>query len=76
VTLLQPSTLCLACRWHRTIVSGKGSQFLLCELSLRDERFAKYPRQPMLRCPGFERPDEPCRDNSARPEESRASDEA
>jgi len=36
----------------REIVSGKGSRFLFCELSRVDDRFAKYPGQPVLECPG------------------------
>ena len=37
----------------RTIVSGKGARFLLCQLSLTDSRFSKYPPQPVVRCAGF-----------------------
>ena len=36
------------------IVSGRGSQFLLCQKSLSDTRFAKYPPQPIARCTGYE----------------------
>jgi hypothetical protein len=46
-------SLCSACSLAREIVSGKGSQFLLCEKSQSDGRFAKYPRQPVIRCAGF-----------------------
>jgi hypothetical protein len=38
----------------REIVSGKGSRFLLCELSQADPRFAKYPPQPVIRCEGYQ----------------------
>lgn len=37
----------------REIVSGKGSQFVLCTLSQTDLRFAKYPPQPVVRCEGY-----------------------
>ena len=47
-------TLCETCRWKRDIVSGTGSQFLLCTLSQSDPRFAKYPRQPVVKCSGYE----------------------
>jgi hypothetical protein len=32
--------------------------FWLCARSADDPRFAKYPRLPVLRCPGFEPPPE------------------
>jgi hypothetical protein len=34
-------------------VSARGSTFWLCALSASDPRFPKYPRLPVLRCPGF-----------------------
>lgn len=46
-------SLCESCSFAREIVSGKGSRFLLCEKSRTDERFPKYPRQPVVRCHGF-----------------------
>jgi hypothetical protein len=36
------------------VTSGRGSQFILCELSRADQRFARYPRLPVLSCEGFE----------------------
>jgi hypothetical protein len=30
----------------------RGSRFSLCELSKTDPRFPKYPRLPVLACPG------------------------
>lgn len=38
----------------REIVSGKGTRFVLCQKSHEDERFAKYPLQPIGRCAGYE----------------------
>lgn len=38
----------------RQIVSGRGSTFLLCQLSQSDKRFRKYPPQPITRCDGYE----------------------
>jgi hypothetical protein len=38
----------------REIVSGKGSRFLLCQLTRDDARFPKYPPQPIVRCEGYE----------------------
>jgi hypothetical protein len=47
-------SLCESCRLVRVILSGRGSQFLLCQKSQEDERFAKYPPQPVVRCGGYE----------------------
>ena len=45
--------LCAACANARRVVSARGSEFWLCALSARDPAFAKYPRLPVLRCPGY-----------------------
>jgi len=37
------------------IRNTRGSSFSLCERSLHDDRYDKYPRLPVLRCPGHER---------------------
>jgi hypothetical protein len=49
-----PIGLCDTCRHVRLIVSGRGSRFLLCELSRTDPRFPRYPSLPVLACTGFE----------------------
>jgi hypothetical protein len=46
--------LCADCRYTREVVSGKGSRFFYCRRSETDERYAKYPRLPVLRCAGYE----------------------
>ncbi len=46
--------LCARCRNARVVVSGRGSRFLLCALSRIDPRFPRYPRLPVLTCPGFD----------------------
>jgi len=46
-------TLCKACTLAKLIVSATGSQFLMCTLAKTDERFTKYPPQPVLRCSGY-----------------------
>jgi hypothetical protein len=48
-------SLCESCVHLREVVSGKGSRFLLCSLSLADRCYAKYPRQPVLGCMGYAR---------------------
>ena len=44
--------LCVRCEFMRQVRSDRGSTFYLCERSLSDLRFAKYPRLPVLECPG------------------------
>ena len=45
--------LCDRCRHQRVVRTTRGSAFSRCELSKTDDRFAKYPRLPVLECPGF-----------------------
>jgi hypothetical protein len=45
--------LCARCVHARAITSSRGSVFQLCRLSEVDARFPKYPRLPVLQCPGF-----------------------
>lgn len=61
--------LCASCRWRRWVESGKGSRFLFCRRSETDPRFPKYPRLPVLRCPGYEAGDAPI-DRSSPPPDS------
>lgn len=46
-------SLCETCSQRKEIVSGKGSRFLLCQLSQSDRRFPKYPPQPVAHCAGY-----------------------
>jgi hypothetical protein len=48
-------SLCESCIHKRDVFSGKGSRFLLCELSQTDQRFPKYPPQPVVKCGGYDR---------------------
>lgn len=48
-------SLCEFCQHMKEVVSGKGSRFLMCQKSVADERFAKYPPQPVVKCVGFEK---------------------
>ena len=45
--------LCASCR-HARIVTTPRSRFWLCSLAAVDPRFEKYPRLPVLACPGYE----------------------
>ena len=47
--------LCADCVHERRIESSRGSVFFLCALSVSDPRFAKYPRLPVLSCPGYKK---------------------
>ena len=46
--------LCERCAFVRVVENKRGSIFHLCERSLEDSRYAKYPPLPVLACPGFE----------------------
>lgn len=46
--------LCFDCLHGRRIESDRGSVFYLCELAANDPSYAKYPRLPVIRCPGYE----------------------
>jgi hypothetical protein len=45
--------LCDRCVHCKQVGSARGSVFRLCLLHERDPRFAKYPRLPVLSCPGY-----------------------
>ena len=47
--------LCDTCAHQKLIRSGRGSVFSMCLRHRTDERFPKYPRLPVERCPGYER---------------------
>src|SRR6267143_1041275 len=49
------ASLCTDCVHARRIESARGSVFFLCELSLTDPHFAKYPRLPVISCSGYAR---------------------
>jgi hypothetical protein len=52
-------SLCESCAHLRAVVTPRGSRFLLCQLSQTDDRFPKYPPQPVVRCGGYERAEDP-----------------
>jgi hypothetical protein len=47
--------LCADCAHARRIESRRGSIFYMCELSATNPEFAKYPKLPMISCPGYDR---------------------
>jgi len=46
--------LCDGCRHQRLVPNSRGSVFSLCERSREDPAYPRYPRIPVLSCPGFE----------------------
>ncbi len=46
--------LCGACRHSRLIQTVRGSRFRLCQRSLTDPRYPRYPSLPVVDCAGFE----------------------
>ena len=47
--------LCSDCLHARRLESARGSVFILCNLSLTDPRFPKYPRLPVISCDGYKK---------------------
>lgn len=47
-------SLCGRCQQHRLITSGKGSQFLMCQIGLAEPSWPKYPPQPVYSCRQFQ----------------------
>lgn len=51
--------LCRRCVWARRVETARGSVFRLCRRHRSDPTYRKYPRLPVIRCPGFEAGSEP-----------------
>jgi hypothetical protein len=51
-------SLCESCRNLREVRTAR-SRFLLCELSVTNADYPKYPPQPVMQCDGFRPRDEP-----------------
>lgn len=49
-----PIGLCSSCLHQKRIRSGRGSEFSMCLRHRDDPRYPKYPRLPVLACPGHE----------------------
>lgn len=46
--------LCIFCRHMQLVRTDRGSVFYQCLRSATDRRYPKYPRLPVLECPGYE----------------------
>ncbi len=51
---LLATSLCLKCVSHRTVVSGRGSVFMLCQSENTPANWPKYPAQPLQQCRYFQ----------------------
>jgi hypothetical protein len=51
-------SLCETCRNVREVRTAR-SPFLLCELSVTNTAYPKYPPQPVVRCDGYQSRSEP-----------------
>jgi hypothetical protein len=48
--------LCDTCVHQRVVRNTRGSSFSLCQRSKTEpETYPRYPRTPVLECPGYER---------------------
>jgi len=47
--------LCASCRHARVQTTALGARYWRCLRAETDERFVRYPRLPVLVCPGWER---------------------
>ena len=46
--------LCDSCAHQRVVRNTRGSSFSLCERSRTEPEYPRYPRLPVLDCPGHE----------------------
>lgn len=50
-----PAGLCSQCRHRKEIRTDRGSIFTQCLRSFAEPQYPRYPRIPVLTCPGLER---------------------
>ena len=50
---LRRAGLCASCTHASVITSSRGSRFYLCQMSLTDPAFPRYPQLPVLACRGY-----------------------
>lgn len=49
-----PRGLCASCVFRRDVETTRGAVFVLCRRSESDPAFPRYPRLPVVACPGWE----------------------
>jgi hypothetical protein len=59
-------SLCETCTNVREVCTAR-SRFLLCELSVTNAAYPKYPPQPVVRCDGYQCKNEEKQDESGEP---------
>jgi hypothetical protein len=47
--------LCDSCEHQQLVRNTRGSTFSLCRRSRDDPAFPRYPRLPVIECPGYQR---------------------
>ena len=53
-----PAGLCSHCRHALVRPTRRGTAYLRCTRAAWDDRLVKYPRLPVLTCPGYEPADD------------------
>ncbi len=48
-------SLCAECTYLKVIRSDRGSEFWLCQKAKEVAHWPKYPHQPVIRCPHFQK---------------------
>jgi len=51
--------LCDTCEYQQLVRNTRGSTFSLCRRSREDETYPRYPRLPVLSCPGYQQHESP-----------------
>ncbi|HEY4809623.1 MAG TPA: hypothetical protein VIH71_01070 [Solirubrobacteraceae bacterium] len=51
--------LCDTCEHQQLVHNTRGSTFSLCRRSREDPDYPRYPRIPVLECPGYGRREQP-----------------
>jgi hypothetical protein len=51
-----PVGLCETCVHRQLVPNTRGSVFYLCGRSRTEPQYERYPRLPVLKCPGYARP--------------------
>jgi hypothetical protein len=46
--------LCAACAWSRAVPSSRGATYVRCARAETDPAYDRYPRLPVVACPGYE----------------------
>jgi hypothetical protein len=48
------ASLCDTCKHQQIVRNTRGSSFSLCRRSREDPAYPRYPRLPVLACPGYQ----------------------